>query len=102
MARASIFALASHVETFGVVIIESLAAGLPVIATRCGGPDDIVTEGVGWLVAPGDETSLAAHLFEARAKATSMDRCAIAEYARKHYGRERFIARARELYDAAC
>ena len=32
------FLLASQAETFGVVYIEALASGIPVIATRCGRP----------------------------------------------------------------
>jgi L-malate glycosyltransferase len=45
------YVLSSHVETFGVVLIESLALGIPVIATKCGGPESIVIDGVnGYLV----------------------------------------------------
>ena len=44
------FALASHRETFGVVWAEALAAGLPVLATRCGGPEDFVQPVNGVLV----------------------------------------------------
>lgn len=44
------FALASHRETFGVVWAEALAAGLPVLATRCGGPEDFVGPANGVLV----------------------------------------------------
>jgi len=40
----------SDVETFGVELIEAISCGLPVIATRCGGPEDIVTDEVGILV----------------------------------------------------
>lgn len=41
--RSHAFLLASFYETFGVVLIESLATGRPVITTNSGGPEDIVT-----------------------------------------------------------
>ncbi len=40
--RANSLVLSSYVETFGVVLIEAMATGLPVIATKCGGPEDFV------------------------------------------------------------
>lgn len=52
------FVLASRRETFGVVYIEAMLAGLPVIATRCGGPEDFVNESNGILVDPDDITQL--------------------------------------------
>lgn len=43
--------LASRKEAFPAAIIEAMAAGLPVIATRCGGPEEMVVDGeTGWLV----------------------------------------------------
>lgn len=36
------FVLSSKYETFGVVVIEAMSCGLPVIATKCGGPESIV------------------------------------------------------------
>lgn len=50
---------ASHLETFGVTLIEAMACGLPVVATRSGGPEDIVTSESGLLVPPGDPAALA-------------------------------------------
>jgi glycosyltransferase involved in cell wall biosynthesis len=47
-------------EPFGRVIVEGMAAGLPVIAAGAGGPTEIVTDGVdGLLHRPGDVSSLA-------------------------------------------
>jgi glycosyltransferase involved in cell wall biosynthesis len=50
MTNADCFVLSSKYETFGVVLIEALACGTPVIATRCGGPEDIVNDSNGILV----------------------------------------------------
>lgn len=45
------FVLSSKYETFGVVIIEAMSCGLPVLSTRCGGPESIVkNEKLGLLV----------------------------------------------------
>ena len=50
-------------EPFGQVVLEGMAAGLPVIATKEGGPGELIQDGVnGLLYAAGDPTALAAHL----------------------------------------
>jgi glycosyltransferase involved in cell wall biosynthesis len=38
------FVLSSEYETFGVVLIEAMSCGLPVLATKSGGPESIITE----------------------------------------------------------
>lgn len=50
VAKSNVFVLSSEYETFGVVVVEALALGKPVVATKCGGPESIVTEEVGYLV----------------------------------------------------
>ncbi|MCS6837098.1 MAG: glycosyltransferase [Anaerolineae bacterium] len=52
----------SHIETFGVTLIEALACGRPVIATRSGGPQDFVEAEDGLLVLLNDAQALAAAL----------------------------------------
>ncbi len=59
MRRCDIFVLPSLFETFGVVLIEVLACGKPVIATEIGGVNEIITKEVGLLVPPGDSKALA-------------------------------------------
>ena len=51
--------LPSDIETFGMVLVEAQACGLPVVATDCGGPKDIVTAESGILVTPGSVSELA-------------------------------------------
>ena len=50
--------LPSDIETFGMVLVEAQACGLPVVATDCGGPKDILTAESGILVTPGSVSEL--------------------------------------------
>jgi glycosyltransferase involved in cell wall biosynthesis len=63
--RAHHFVLPSLTESFGLVLAEAMATGLPVIATRCGGPEEVIEQGTGRLVPPGNVTALAEALREA-------------------------------------
>ena len=49
-------------EPFGLVVVEALVLGRPVIASRLGGPGEIVVEGAGWTFDPADPSQLANHL----------------------------------------
>lgn len=58
-ASADLFAFPSDTETFGQVIQEAMASGLPVVAARAGGAIDLVRPGqTGALFAPGDVADL--------------------------------------------
>jgi len=58
---ADLFVLPSLAEPFGLVLIEAMSLGRPVIATNAGGPREIVEDGAtGILVPPADPPSLAA------------------------------------------
>jgi glycosyltransferase involved in cell wall biosynthesis len=97
---ANCLVLPSLLETFGVVLIEALATGLPVISTRSGGPEDIVTPEVGVLVEPGDVPGLANALGTMREAATH-DPQALRAQAIRRYGYEAVGAQLREVYQRA-
>ncbi len=66
-AEADLLVLASHAETYGMVVTEALARGIPVVAADVGGVTEALGEGAdgarpGLLVAPGDPTALGAAL----------------------------------------
>jgi len=62
-ARAQFLVLPSLFEPFGIVLLEAMAAGLPVIASRVGGIPEIVQDGeTGLLVEPGNPGALAESL----------------------------------------
>lgn len=52
------FVLPAEFETFGVVYAEANACGIPVIATKCGGPEDIVNSKNGLIIPINDEDAL--------------------------------------------
>ena len=60
-----VFVLTSHIEANPVSILEALATGVPVVATRVGSiPETVLDGATGYLVEPGDESAMASRIVE--------------------------------------
>ena len=82
------FVLASRGETFGVVYIEAMLAGLPVIATCCGGPEDFINTSNGMLVPVDDVKALSGALKRMKEDIESYDKKKIFESCFEQYSPE--------------
>ncbi|HEX3952716.1 MAG TPA: glycosyltransferase [Stellaceae bacterium] len=91
MQAADAFVLASDHETFGVVVIEAQAAGLPVICTASGGPDHLVDATNGLSIPTNNRTALRDALSAMRHNAATYDRAKIRNDAIRLYGPAAFI-----------
>lgn len=65
LARADLFLLPSSTESFGLVALEAMASGVPVIASDVGGIPEVVEHGrTGFLAPVGDVDAMAAHAID--------------------------------------
>lgn len=97
-AKADAFVLSSRAETFGVVYIEAMHCGLPVIATRCGGPEDFVTNQVGILIPNEDCNALSDAMLRMVETVKDYDRNYISEYVNRMFSPEQVALRIEGVY----
>jgi L-malate glycosyltransferase len=85
MAQADAFVLPSIWETMGCVLIEALASGLPVLASKVGGIPEIIDDaGLGLLVSPADPPALAQGLDSLLHNLDQYDRSTIRKAAQRY------------------
>jgi glycosyltransferase involved in cell wall biosynthesis len=98
MQHCDVFILPSLGETFGVVLGEAMACGKPVIATRCGGPEFIVTPEAGLLVEPGSATALADAMEKFLSGEVWFDSREVRNCIVKRFGEEIFLDKIGAVY----
>lgn len=98
MQTCDVFVLPSRYETFGVVYIEAIACGKPVIAAANGGPDDFVTDRNGILIPPDDIESLQNALTKMCLKRNDYHSDAVRETVINRFSASAVAVRLEEIY----
>ncbi len=104
LASSHVFVLSSRSEALPISILEAMAAGLPVVATRVGGVPELVRDGETGFLAPASDANALAALIqrlvdspELRARLGSAGRARVEE----HFGLESFLDAHLDLYRGA-
>lgn len=103
-ARADVFALPSTGEGFGIVFLEAMAFGKPVVGAACGGTTDVIEDGINGLLVPPREPERLAQalkiLLQNESLRAAMGQCGL-EIVRQKYQFDIFRAGLEEVLESA-
>jgi len=94
------FILSSDFETFGIVLIEAIACGIPVIATRCQGPEDIVNKNNGILIPLNDANALKSAIEKMQSTLTNYDASEMRTEIKNKYDKTVIVNKLLQTYEA--
>ncbi len=90
--------IASRKETFAVVGIEALSMGRPVIATKCGGPEEYITKEVGILIEPENPDQLCQAIQQIRNSYDTYSPDVLKTYVKERFSSEVIAKQIEEVY----
>ena len=96
--KLDVFVLPSRKESFGVVVIEAMATGIPVIGTICGGPEDIITKETGILIEKENILELTNTIDFVLENLESYNSKKIRRYVNDNYGVNSFVKNLTGIY----
>ena len=96
--QSSIFVVSSKYETFGVVVVEALALGKPVVSTQCGGPESIINKDVGVLVENDSVTELAKGILHVSTHLNDYDADTLRTYCLENFSEKAVTNKLTNIY----
>lgn len=100
MKKAHVLVHTSQLETFGVVLIEALSVGLPIICTRCGGPEDILTNYGCTSIAVNHTDELIEAMRQVRLGYEKYDLARISREAKDRFGDQVIATQINKIYES--
>lgn len=102
MSEVDTLIIASEFETFGVVAVEALALGKPVVSTKCGGPQSIInSEEVGYLVENNSLIGLKDGLINIQKNYNKFSSDKIRNYCLNNFGEAAVVEQLKKIYREA-
>lgn len=100
---ADVFVMPSRREPFGLVALEAMACGLPVVGSNEGGLPEFINSQVGTLVSPEDEEAFCAAILNelTRHHTEPERRDIIAHFASSNFAQAQFVAKLEQVYQRA-
>ena len=96
--RADVIISTSRRETFGLTLLEAMACGKPVIATRSGGPEEFIIPQVGMLVDGGDIKALSTAMRRIIQNIDNFNSHSIRDYAVSNYSSAQIASHLLKIY----
>ena len=91
-----IFIISSDLETFSITGIEALASGLPIVSTKCMGPEEYINKDCGVLCEVGNPNDMARAIIECSKKKYDVDKLKKAAF---KFDKKEVISKTIKLYN---
>jgi len=98
---ADVFTMPSRQEAFGLVAIEAMACGLPVICSKTGGMKDYINKKVGLLINGENEKELSKAILQIINNKHIYDREELSNYATSNFAQEKILSKLIDTYNKA-